>query len=83
MTPLEQAIDKLPDGYDRDLCKETLKKFPHDEWFTPVNKDGNDYSICDDLHYFHVISKKISPLWHNGSFKGINAQFRYKHDLNY
>lgn len=85
MTAIETHLRKsLPKNIVHG-CMERLSGFPENEWFEPNNKGcDNDYDFFTLLHGFYLVTeKKITPLWHNGSFKGNLIQFRYRKDLEY
>lgn len=84
MTPLEQAAKRVfPEYIDREYHLEILNTFPEGEWFQPINKDNEAFTICALMEEFGLIELKRQPIWHDGSRRGNRIFFRYKHDLNY
>jgi len=81
---IEERFDKIfPADYDREHYMDALFKYPENEWFLPTNKDGDDYSICNQLQSVHLICVRHTPIWNNGSFKGMRFEFKYNRNLEY
>lgn len=64
----------------QDWWQEKVKSLPKNQWFTPTNKDDENYTVCIDMAYHGWISKMVEPIWHNGSFKGTKVSFYIKID---
>lgn len=64
----------------QDWWIEKVKSLPKNAWFSPTNKDGEEYSVCIDMSTHNWISKMIEPVWSNGSFKGNKISFFIKID---
>lgn len=62
---------------------ETLYEFPENEWFSPSNKGSQAYGICSHLSDMYLLQIRRTPIWQDGSFRGMNVEFRYSKDLNY
>lgn len=68
---------------DIEYYTETLFSFPENEWFYPTNGNGNEYAICDFMHSINLIEQKRTPIWVNGSLRGVKVAFRYNKQMNY
>jgi hypothetical protein len=80
---IDQLLMKVADEYcfgSSDLWQEKVKSFPKNEWVTPNNKDGEDFTMYNEMSYHGWADKLIEPLWKNGSFIGNRISFRIKID---
>jgi hypothetical protein len=83
MTPLQIAANKYyGDGYGI-IAKETLDKFPEGEWFEPTNGEGRDFTVCSELQQVALVAVQRMPIWKDGSIRGVEILFKYRHDLKY
>ncbi len=81
---LKRALEKISfPGMDIDFYMERVSTFPKNEWFMPNNSENNDYSICAHLFEMYLIERKTTPIWFNGSFRGLDHTFRINEDLKY
>lgn len=82
-TALSSAFKKLfPESFDSEYYIEALLARPEGEWFAPTNEDDS-YNRIDQMAAMHLVCKRTSPLWSNGSFRGQRVEFMYRLDLNY
>ncbi len=84
MDDLSTAFSKLfPECFARDHYLSALDHFNEGEWFIPTNATEELFSMIDQMSAMHLVCKKVSPRWHNGSFMGNKIEYMYKKDLKY
>ncbi len=83
-TKIFQAAKKrLPADNDIDLLIIRLFAFPENQWFSPTNKQNEEYTICKVLADAGLIVAKQVPDWSSASFHGFKISFLYNKDLIY
>lgn len=83
-TKLQEALEKLASPWmDIEYSLNILFKYQENDWIYPTNKDDEAYQVCKLLSDLNLVESKKTPLWDNGSFKGLRVEFRYNKDLKY
>lgn len=62
---------------------QTIFSFPENEWFSPTNSDGEHYRICSHLADMYLLRVRRTPIWTEGSFRGMKVEFMYNKELQY
>lgn len=78
---LEDLLNKVAKEYcfgSQNWWIENVKNLPKNEWFSPSNSNDESFTICTEIHYHGWCSKKIEPLWSNGSYQGNKIYFFIK-----
>lgn len=44
-------------------------------WFTPRNGETDDYTLADRLFQWNLLARRTTPIWVNGSFRGLQIDF--------
>jgi hypothetical protein len=84
MEAIRTAFTKLfPECFDVDHYLDALKNFQEGEWFCPTNANEDFFTKIDQMAAMHLVAKKVSPRWNNGSFMGLRIEYMYKNDLKY
>lgn len=80
---LDQLLKKVADEYcfgSQDWWIEKVKSYPKNEWFTPNNKENEDYTCCCEMSHHGWCDKLVEPQWKNGSYLGNKVSFKINID---